>query len=88
MAARNSIEMAEANVVSAGLRPNPDFTFEAENYLYFGPAPGPFFSDQEITARYVYEIRTKRWHQLGTDADRIPIRAESAVLDDAARRLV
>lgn len=87
MAARNSIEMAEADTVSAGLRPNPEISLESESYPYFRSNPGPFFSNQEITARFDYEIQTKRRLRLGTEAAAISVLREVAVVDDVARRL-
>ena len=87
MAARNSIEMAEADAVSSGLHPNPAVTFESESYPYFRSNPGPFFSNQEITARFDYEIQTKRRLKLGTEAAEVSIRKEAAIFDDTARRL-
>ena len=87
MAARNSIEMAEADVVSAGLHPNPAVTFESESYPYFRSNPGPFFSNQEITARFDYEIQTKHRLKLGAEAAEVSIRKEAAMLEDTARRL-
>lgn len=87
LATRNRIEMAEADVVTAGLRPNPDFTFESESYPYFRSDPGPFFSNQEITARVDYEIQTKGRLKLGTNAAEITIRRETAVFANAVRRL-
>lgn len=87
MAARNGIEMAEADAVSAGLRPNPEISVESESYPYFRSDPGPFFSNQEITARFDYEIQTKRRLRLGTDAAKLFVQREAAVFNDVARRL-
>ena len=87
MAARNGIEMAEADAVSAGLRPNPEISVESESYPYFRSDPGPFFSNQEITARFDYEIQTKRRLRLGTEAAKLFVQREAAVFNDVARRL-
>lgn len=86
-AARNNIEMAEAEVVGALLRPNPAVSVESESYPYFRSDPGPFFSNQELTARVDYEIQPKRQRRLGAEAAELSIRRETAAFDDVARLL-
>ncbi len=86
-AARNTIEMAEGDVISVRLHPNPAVTFETENYPYFRSNPGPFFSNQEITARFDYEIQTKNRLRLRTEAAAGSVRREEASFDNVARLL-
>ena len=86
-AARNSVEMAEADVVSAGLHPNPSLIVSAEDYPYFRSDRGPFFSDQEIAARFDYEIQTKNRLKLRTEAAEGSVRREDASSDNLARLL-
>lgn len=86
-AARNTIEMAEGEAVNARLHPNPALTVDTENYPYFSPNAGPFFSNQQITARFDYEIQTKDRLRLRTEAARGAVRREEASFDDAVRLL-
>ncbi len=86
-AARNTIEMAEGDAVSARLHPNPAVTFETGNYPYFRSNPGPFFSNQEITARFDYEIQTKNRLRLRKEAAAGSVRREEASFDNVARLL-
>lgn len=86
-AARNLVEMAEGDAVSARLHPNPAATFETENYPYFRSNPGPFFSNQEITARFDYEIQTKSRLKLRTQAAEKAVEREEASYLNQARLL-
>lgn len=86
-AARNTIEMAEGEAVSARLHPNPALTVDTENYPYFSPNAGPFFSNQQITARFDYEIQTKDRLRLRTEAAQGVVRREAASFDNTVRLL-
>lgn len=86
-AARNTIEMAEGDAVNARLRPNPAVTLQTENYPYFQSHPGPFFSSQEITARFDYEIETKNRLKLRTEAARRSVQRQEASFENVARLL-
>jgi len=86
-AARNSVEMAEGDAVNARLRPNPAVTVETENYPYFRSNPGPFFSNQEITARFDYEIQTKNRLKLRTAAAEGAVEREEATYSNDVRLL-
>jgi len=68
-AAQNGVEMAQGDAVNAGLHPNPAVTIQSANYPFFESNPGPFFSNQEMTARFDYEIQTK---------DRLKLRKQAA----------
>ena len=86
-AARNTIEMAQGEAVTASLHPNPAVSVDTENYPYFSPNPGPFFSNQQITARFDYEIQTKNRLKLRTEAAQGAVRREEAELNNVARLL-
>lgn len=86
-AARNTVEMAEGDAVTARLHPNPALTFDTENYPYFSRNAGPFFSNQQITARFDYEIQTKSRLKLRTEAAQSAARREEASFDNVVRLL-
>ena len=86
-AAKNEIEMATADLVAAHKRLNPAFTFEMENYPYFRSNPGPFFSNQEFTARFDYEVETHGRRRLRTEAAQGGVAVRESVYRDHARRL-
>ena len=56
-AAKNEIQAAEGDAVSATKRLNPTFSLEFED-LPLGAHAGPFFEVQEITSRVDFEIET------------------------------
>ncbi|MEX2303804.1 MAG: TolC family protein, partial [Bryobacterales bacterium] len=86
-AARNAVEMADGDAVGARLHPNPAVTFETENYPYFRSNPGPFFSNQEITARFDYEIQTKNRLKLRAAAAQGAVEREEAAYQNDVRLL-
>ncbi len=87
LAAKNEIEMTEADTISAGKRVNPAFTFEMENYPYFSSNPGPFFSNQEVTARFDYEIETRSRRKLRTETAGGAVEVQKSILEDRIRQL-
>jgi cobalt-zinc-cadmium efflux system outer membrane protein len=86
-AARNAVEMAQGDAVGARLRPNPAVTLQMEDYPYFRSNPGPFFSNQEITTRFDYEIQTKRRLTLRTAAAEGAVEREEGAYSNAIRLL-
>lgn len=86
-AGHNAVEMAEADAVTARLHPNPAVTVETENYPYFRSNPGPYFSNQEITARFDYEIQTRNRLKLRTAAAEETVEREEAVYRNEMRLL-
>jgi len=86
-AAGNSVEMAEADIITAGLHPNPSLIVSAEDYPYFRSDAGPFFSNQEFGARFDYEIQTKNRLKLRQKAAEGAARREDASLEDVVRLL-
>ena len=86
-AVRSGVDIAQAGVVTAGLRPNPELSVESEEYPYFSATRPSFFSGQVITAGVEYEIQTKRRRSLRTSAAEAEVRRSGANLEDAARLL-
>ncbi|MDE0102573.1 MAG: TolC family protein [Bryobacterales bacterium] len=87
LAARNSIEMAEGDVVTAGLRPNPQFTVESEGLSYYRSGIEPSFEGRELTAGVEYEIQRRSQRRLGRRAAQFSTVRETAAFEDAARAL-
>src|SRR5580765_3512321 len=65
-AARNEIEVAEAERVDASKRLNPAFSTYFEDYRLFHSEMGPFLQTQEITVRLDQEIETAGKRRLRT----------------------
>lgn len=86
-AVRSGVDIAQASVVTAGLRPNPELSVESEEYPYFRATRPPFFSGQTITAGVEYEIQTRRRRRLRVGAAEAVVRRAGANLEDAARLL-
>ncbi len=86
-AARDEVEMLEGDAVTAAKRLNPAVTFSTESYPYFRSNPGPFFSNQEMTARFDYEIETKGRRRLRTDTAYRAVEARQSVYADRVRQL-
>ena len=86
-AARNSVEVAAAGRIDAGLRPNPAFTFESGSYpLFESPRPS-FIGNQEMTLRFDQEIELAGRRRLRTQVAEIGVSAAEASFDDQRRRL-
>lgn len=87
-AARNEVDMAEAQRLDATLRPNPAFSFEAANYPLGGSAPQPsFLNNQELTFRLDQEIETAGRRRLRMQVAEAGIAAAQALVDDERRRV-
>ena len=86
-AARSEIVMSEGDMVTASKRLNPAFTFQSANYPYFQSNGGPFFSNQELTARVDYEIQTRGRRKLRTEAARRAVEAQKSLYEDRVRQL-
>ena len=86
-AARNTVEMAEAQRIAARLRPNPAVTFESAGYpLFESPRPS-FGNNQELTFRFDQEIELAGRRGLRTQAAETGISAAEAAFQDQKRRL-
>ena len=84
-AARNLVDLAEADAREAGSRPNPVVALEGEGYSAFTPRHRSFWNDQALTFRLTQEIETagRRGHRVQAAGAGIEV-ARSEVAD--ARR--
>ena len=87
-AARNEIEITEADKVEASKRLNPAFSAYFEDYRLFHSEMGPFFQTQEITVRLDQEIETSGRRKLRTQAAELRSQAQKAQTDNVVRALV
>lgn len=86
-AARNTVEIAEAQRIDARLRPNPAVTFESAGYpLFESPRPS-FGNNQELTFRFDQEIELAGRRGLRTQAAETGVSAAEAAFQDQQRRL-
>lgn len=85
--ARNRVEVAEADRLTARARPNPAFTFESGNYpLFESPRPA-YGNNHELTLRVDQEIETSGRRRLRTEAADVGIGAAKSLLQDQQRVL-
>ena len=86
-AARNTVEIAEAQRIDARLRPNPAVSFESENYPLFEPARPGFLNNQQLTVRVDQELELAGRRGLRTEVADTAISAAEAAFLDQRRRL-
>lgn len=86
-AARNTVEIAEAQRIDARLRPNPAVSFESENYPLFEPARPGFLNNQQLTLRVDQELELAGRRGLRTEVADTAISAAEAAFLDQRRRL-
>lgn len=86
-AARNAVEIAQAQRTDARLRPNPAATFESGSYPLFKSPRPPFLNNQEMTIRVDQEIELAGRRRLRTQAAEAGMSAAEAAFMDAQRRL-
>jgi len=86
-AARNEIEITEADRVEASKRVNPAFSAYFEDYRLFHSVIGPFFRTQEITVRLDQELETGGKRKLRTQAAELRRQAQQAQTDNVVRAL-
>ena len=85
--AREHVGAAKGSEVTAGLRPNPTFSFNSESYPLFESSPGSFFNRQEMAMSVEQPVETARkryWRERAASALR---ESTESQLDDAQRRL-
>ena len=87
-AARNEIEITDAERIDASKRLNPAFSAYFEDYRLFHSDIGPFFQTQEITVRLDQEIETGGKRKLRTQAAGLRSQAQKAQTDNVVRALV
>jgi cobalt-zinc-cadmium resistance protein CzcA len=83
----NSIEVARAQLLGAGLRPNPALSFESEAYPLFEPSRPPFLDGQELTLRIDQELELGGRRGLRKEAAEAGVAAADAGFRDQQRRL-
>ena len=86
-AARNTVEIAEAQRIDARLRPNPAVSVESENYPLFEPARPGFLNNQQLTVRVDQELELGGRRGLRTEVAETAISAAEAAFLDQRRRL-
>lgn len=85
-AARNEVQALEGDAITAGKRLNPTVSLDMEDYP-IRSNPGSFFSNQELTLRFDYEIERGGRRQLRMEAANQAIEVQSLVYRDRARRI-
>ena len=82
-AARNLVEIAEADAREAASRPNPEIAVEGEEYSIFGPTLPSFLNGQALILRMEQEIETagRRVHRMKAADAGIEV-ARSEVADE------
>lgn len=85
-ATRNEVQALEGDAVTAGKRLNPAVSLDMEDYP-IRSNPGPFFSNQELTLRFDYEIERGGRRQLRMEAAKQDIELQRLVYRDRARRI-
>lgn len=86
-AARNTVEIAEAQRTDARLRPNPAVSLDSDNYPLFEPARPGFFNNQQLTVRIDQEFELAGRRRWRTEAANTAISAAEATFLDHRRRL-
>jgi cobalt-zinc-cadmium efflux system outer membrane protein len=86
-AARNAVEIAEAQRIDARLRPNPAVSFESAGYPLFDSPRPSFGNNQELTFRFDQEIELAGRRSLRTQAAETGVSAADAAFQDQKRRL-
>lgn len=87
LAAREDIQAAKGNEVTAGLRPNPSFNLNSESYPLWESRPGSFFNNQELVMTVEQPIETARkryWRERVASALRESVESQA----EDAQRLV
>ena len=87
-AARNEIEISEAERIEVSKRMNPALSAYFEDYRLFHSDMGPFFETQEITVRLDQEIETRGKRKLRVQAATLRSQAQRALTENAIRALV
>lgn len=86
--ARAGPDLAKADKVTAGLRPNPVFLLNSESYPIFTSRPGAFFNNQELIANVTQEIETAGKRKKRLEVAALGVQVSEAEYIDARRRFV
>jgi cobalt-zinc-cadmium efflux system outer membrane protein len=84
---RQNIAIARADVISARLRPNPQFGLNSESYPLFEANPGPFFQRQELILRIGQPIETAGKRRKRTRVAEQEVEVAGTFLQDTIRQL-
>ena len=86
-AVRSDVDIAAADRLGAGLRPNPALTVDSEGYPV-GKSGGPtFFNNQELTVRIDQEIELRGRRALRTNVAEAAVESAQARVENARRLL-
>ncbi len=86
-AAKNGVEIAEANRLDLSRRPNPALTVESEGYPLLQSNRPAFFSNQDFTIRFDQEIEIAARRRLRTEGADLSVAAANARVDNDRRLL-
>ena len=86
-AAKNGVEIAEANRLDLSRRPNPALTVESEGYPLLQSNRPAFFSTQDLTVRFDQEIEFAARRRLRTEGADLSVAAANARVDNDRRLL-
>jgi cobalt-zinc-cadmium efflux system outer membrane protein len=86
-AARNGVEIAEANRLDVSRRRNPALSFESEGYPLLESSRPAFFNNQELTVRFDQEIELAGRRRLRTEAGDLSVEVARARFDNDRRLL-
>jgi cobalt-zinc-cadmium efflux system outer membrane protein len=87
-AAKNSIDVAQANALDAQLRPNPAVSVESSGYSLFSSNRPPFLDNQQFTARIDQELELGGRRGLRREVAKAGIGVAESLVADQERRLV
>ena len=85
--ARGLVEIAQANRLNAGLRPDPAISVESEGFPLFDSPRPPFIDGQELTIRFDQEIETGGRRRLRVETADAGVAAANLIARDRLRRL-
>ena len=87
LAAHNALEVAQATVLDARLRPNPAVTIDSEGYPVGQSDRPPFLNNQELSLRVDQEIETAGRRRLRTESAEATVAAAERRRQDRLRQL-
>jgi cobalt-zinc-cadmium efflux system outer membrane protein len=79
-------QIAMADEITAGLRPNPVFLLNSESYSIFTSHPGSFFNNQELVTNVVQEIETAGKRGRRVEVAKLAVSISEGESEDARRR--
>jgi outer membrane protein, heavy metal efflux system len=79
-------QIAKADEVTAGLRPNPVFLLNSESYPIYTSHPGSFFNNQELVTNVTQELETAGKRKWRVEVARVGVSISEGESEDARRR--